>query len=160
MGRPRRRLEFKYPVFLGREPLRISKRLSKGDAYKPGFVPVDTGDDHLSVRAIAGGIERPTRTPTGQAARALSCGVLLGLAPDGACRADSVARTAVSSCLAISPLPALRRAVSFCCAIRRISAPGRYPASCLAVPGLSSLAFARAAIRRPFRKVSKNLVYW
>lgn len=107
MGRPRRRLGFKYPVFLGREPLRISKRLSKGDAYKPGFVPVDTGDDHLSVRAIAGGIERPTRTPTGQAARALSCGVLLGLAPDGACRADSVARTAVSSCLAISPLPAL-----------------------------------------------------
>lgn len=31
----------------------------------------EAGDDHLSVRAIAGGIKRPTRIPSGQAARAL-----------------------------------------------------------------------------------------
>ncbi len=43
-----------------------------GDACKPGSVPTKIGDDHLSVRAIAGGIERPTRTPAGQATRALS----------------------------------------------------------------------------------------
>ncbi len=80
-------------------------------------------------------------------------GILLGLAPDGACHAVPVARSAVSSYLAISPLPPKRRFI-FCCAIRRISAPGRYPASCLVVPGLSSHAFARAVIRRPKTNVA------
>ncbi len=114
---------------------------------------------YLCAPLLAASSDLPELLPDRRPGHFEKCGVLLGLAPDGACRADSVARTAVSSCLAISPLPALRRAVSFCCAIRRIAAPGRYPASCLAVPGLSSRVFAQAVIRRPRRKVSKNLVY-
>ena len=83
---------------------------------------------------------------------------LFDLAPGGVYHAFPIARKAVSSYLAISPLPLKRtskRRFVFCCAFRRISAPGRYPASCLAVPGLSSLAFARAAIRCPAINLEK-----
>ncbi len=38
---------------------------------------------------------------------------LLGLAPDGACRATLVTKCAVSSYLTVSPLPAIRLAVCF-----------------------------------------------
>lgn len=38
---------------------------------------------------------------------------LLGLAPDGACRAALVTKCAVSSYLAVSPLPTLQQAVCF-----------------------------------------------
>ncbi len=92
-------------------------------------------------------LERLPRLPEGS-------GILLGLAPDGACHAAIVTNHAVSSYLAISPLPLAGR-FAFCCAIRRIAAPGRYPASCLVVPGLSSPACAEAVIRRPHPNVVK-----
>ncbi len=67
---------------------------------------------------------------------------LLGLAPDEACHAASVAGRAVSSYLAVSPLPAfagglLSVALSVAPPLRT-GAPGRYPASCPSEPGLSS----------------------
>ena len=57
---------------------------------------------------------------------------LFGLAPDGVCRASRVTTAAVSSYLAVSPLPARprfserghRRSV-FCCTFRHLTVPGR-----------------------------------
>ena len=102
------------------------------------------GDDHLSGRIVTDRLKQPTRIPTvaGRSRFAYANGILLGLAPDEVYRAVPVTRNAVSSYLAISPLP--RRAetrtgrFAFCCTFCRVSAPGRYPASCPAVPGLSS----------------------
>lgn len=54
---------------------------------------------------------------------------LLGLAPDGVYRAVRVATSAVSSYLAISPLPAPASAgrwrYAFCCTFHRLAASGR-----------------------------------
>ena len=89
----------------------------------------------------------------------LADGFLLGLAPDEVYRAIPVTRNAVSSYLAISPLP--RRAetragrFAFCCTVCRVSAPGRYPASCPVVPGLSS-SIAAGGHPLPARK-SRNI---
>jgi len=77
---------------------------------------------------------------------------LFGLAPTGVCRATGVTTCAVSSYLAVSPLPVPgepghRRSV-FCCTVRRGDAsPRRYLAACPMEPGLSSDAFAPATIQ-------------
>jgi hypothetical protein len=63
---------------------------------------------------------------------------LFGLAPDEVYRAVNVAIDAVSSYLAISPLPAQAQAVSFCCTFCGVAPPGRYPASRPVELGLSS----------------------
>ena len=73
------------------------------------------GDDHLSGPVVTDRLKQPTRIPAGAGRSRFTCvnGILLGLAPDEVYRATPVARCAVSSYLAISPLPALRRAVYF-----------------------------------------------
>lgn len=70
------------------------------------------GGSHLSGGRFASPLERPTRrrTPFGQYPKTGWGGlslddVLLGLAPRGVCIAASVTEDAVSSYLAISPLP-------------------------------------------------------
>ena len=88
--------------------------------------------------------------PTATGRRPLA-GCIFDLAPGGVFSAVNVAVYAVSSCLAISPLPlqSYRFTVRllwryiFCCTFHRLTAPGRYPAPCLPVFGLSSLS-ARA----------------
>ena len=69
---------------------------------------------------------------------------LLGLAPGGVYHAASITADAVSSYLAISPLPLAGRYL-FCCTFHRLAAPGYYPALCPAVFGLSSLPALRRA---------------
>ena len=70
---------------------------------KPGSVLADPkadGGDHLSGTRLAARLERPTRKlRTGRATS------LFGLSPGGVCRAGDVAAPAVSSYLAVSPLP-------------------------------------------------------
>ncbi len=74
---------------------------------------------HLSGTRVTAGLEQPTPSrPFGHAGPAIDCLVesrseVLGLAPHGVCRAACVAADAVSSYLAFSPLPDLRRAVCF-----------------------------------------------
>lgn len=68
-----------------------------------------------------------------------SYGRIFDLAPDGVCNAANVAVCAVSSCLAISPLPLAGRYI-FCCTFHRLTAPGCCPATCPVVFGLSSLS--------------------
>ncbi len=72
----------------------------------------------------------------------ISC--LLGLAPGGVYHAAGITADAVSSYLAISPLPLAGRYL-FCCTFHRLAAPGRYPAPCPAVFGLSSPPALRRA---------------
>ena len=74
---------------------------------------------------------------------------LFGLAPDEVCRAVNVAIDAVSSYLAISPLPTQAQAVSFCCTFCGVTPPGRYPASCPVELGLSSrlMRMTRSRVR-------------
>jgi hypothetical protein len=69
---------------------------------------------------------------------------LLGLAPDGVCRASVVTNGAVSSYLAFSPLPnqptqPLTGRCIFCGTFLPVTGTGCYPASCPLEPGLSSL---------------------
>ena len=67
-----------------------------------------------------------------------------GLAPDGVCRAASVAGSAVGSYPTVSPLPdrasSVRRSV-LCCTFLEVTFTGGYPASCPVEPGLSSKSF-------------------
>ena len=68
---------------------------------------------------------------------------LFDFAPDEACRAETVADSAVGSYPTFSPLPACNHAgVAVCFLLRLLSGamlpPGCYPASCPAEPGLSS----------------------
>jgi len=118
------------------------------------------GDDHLSGRIVTDRLKRPTRISNSRGPQpVLADGFLLGLAPDEVYRAIPVARNAVSSYLAISPLP--RRAetragrFAFCCTVCRVSAPGRYPASCPVVPGLSS-SIAAGGHPLPRSKIRKR----
>gem|GEM_PF-1397736 len=69
---------------------------------------------------------------------------LLGLAPGGVYLAVRITADAVSSYLAISPLPLAGRYL-FCCTFHRLAAPGCYPAPCPAVFGLSSPPASRQA---------------
>ena len=69
-------------------------------------------DDHLSGRIVTDRLKRPTRISSWYGPhQVLSNGILLGLAPDEVYHATPVTRSAVSSYLAVSPLPALLRAV-------------------------------------------------
>lgn len=73
-----------------------------GADRKPNSVLVQENEGgYLSYRLIAQEVERPTRP---QETGHLSGG-LFGLAPDGVCRAPDVTTRAVSSYLAVSPLP-------------------------------------------------------
>ena len=74
---------------------------------KPSLVPSCEGDDHLSGRIVTDRLKQPTRIPAGAGRPRFTCvnGILLGLAPDEVYRATPVTRCAVSSYLAISPLP-------------------------------------------------------
>ena len=65
------------------------------------------------------------------------CSVLLRM---GFTCALPVTREAVSSYLAIPPLPVRRQAVYFCCTSLGVTSTGRYPASCPVKLGLSSPA--------------------
>lgn len=84
------------------------------------------GGSHLSGSAIARALERPTRCRPpgeGRGSGQLHADILLGLAPRGVCTAVPVARHAVSSYLAISPLPSAQGGgrYPFCCTFRRLS---------------------------------------
>ena len=88
---------------------------------------------------------RPTRACASRAtrrARRAASPLLLGLAPDGVCRAALVSERAVGSYPTVSPLPAAgfpaRWRSVLCGTFRRVTPPGRYPASCPSVLGLSS----------------------
>ena len=62
---------------------------------------IGEGRDHLSGTAVAGGLKRPTRGLGGPLQHPL-----LGLAPDGVCRASPVTRAAVGSYIkAVRPPP-------------------------------------------------------
>ena len=91
-----------------------------------------SGGGHPSRPHVAARLKRPTRALDGKPHRALS-----GLAPGGACRAASVARSAVVSYTAVSPLPLARRFV-FCGAFPRVTPGGRYPPPFPVEPGRSS----------------------
>ena len=71
---------------------------------------------------------------------------LFGLAPAGVCRAACVTTRAVSSYLAVSPLPEPgkpgHRRFVLCGTFRRLATPRRYLAACPAEPGLSSTSAA------------------
>jgi len=79
--------------------------------------------------------------PTGS--RIAFCLVLLRM---GFALTLPVTGKAVSSYLAISPLPGLSRRFDFCCTFLRVASTGRYPASCPVELGLSSAV--KAAIIR------------
>lgn len=67
------------------------------------------GDDHLSGRTVTSRLKRPTRISNKyepHLAEVTPSGFLLGLAPDEVYIATPVTSSAVSSYLAISPLPA------------------------------------------------------
>ena len=84
----------------------------KVSSYKPGSVPSCEGDDHLSGRIVTDRLKRPTRISSWHGPhQVLADGILLGLAPDEVYLATPVTSRAVSSYLAVSPLPALLRAV-------------------------------------------------
>ena len=91
-----------------------------------------SGGGHPSRPHVAARLKRPTRALDGKPHRALS-----GLAPGGACRAASVARSAVVSYTAVSPLPLARRFI-FCGAFPRVTPGGRYPPPFPVEPGRSS----------------------
>ncbi len=107
--------------------------------YKPSSVlRTSRSGGHLSSPGVTTGVMRPTR---GQAGRPYV--LLFGLAPGGVYHALDVTIEAVSSYLAISPLPAPfqrkgRWRCIFCGTFRRVSPPGRYPAPCPVELGLSS----------------------
>ena len=64
------------------------------------------GDDHLSGRIVTDRLKRPTRISSSCGPQpVLADGILLGLAPDEVYHATPVTRNAVSSYLALSPLP-------------------------------------------------------
>lgn len=85
-----------------------------------------------------------SRTPANDLPEDLGAGsaiLLFGLPPGGVCRAIPVFRDAVSSYLAVSPLPSLLPAVrrsDLCGTVPVLADGGRYPPPCPWEPGLSS----------------------
>lgn len=94
------------------------------------------GHDHFTRMPIARHLLQPTRKH-GRAALDAS---LFGLAPNGVYPAVPVTRNAVSSYLAISPLPDLHRAVYFLWHFPPVARSSCYEPSCPAEFGLSSPA--------------------
>ena len=93
------------PSLVGEGP-RSERRPSSRVVISRVLYPL-RGDDHLSGRIVTDRLKRPTRIPTvaGRSRFAYANGILLGLEPDEVYRAVPVTRNAVSSYLAISPLP-------------------------------------------------------
>jgi hypothetical protein len=141
-------------------------------ACKPGSVPLrpgdrlqgPRGDGHSSGTAVARGLMQSTRTTSRRRLRAIALSSLSDLAPGGACRAASVAGSAVGSYPTVSPLPAHPLGagrgglVSVALSLGFGVAPspaGRYPAPCLRgartflAPGLEEPARGHPAIRSP-----------
>ena len=118
---------------------------------KPGSVPRRpraAGDDHFSRAPVARGLEQPTRkrvrdgrlAPLAPEDRDF---FLLGLAPDGVCRARPVTRPAGELLphrftLTARAAEAPPRRFVFCGTVPGLAAGGRYPPSCPVEPGLSS----------------------
>jgi hypothetical protein len=103
-------------------------------AYKPGSVRQVSrlANGHFSRRAVAHAFQQPTR---GVFVRVDTLRRLFGLAPTGVCHAARVTTYAVSSYLAVSPLPVVsRRRFVFCCTVRHSAfyrfVPRRYLAVC------------------------------
>jgi hypothetical protein len=89
-------------------------------------------DGHSSGMPVARHLEQPTRVSQPERPACLAAGAtpLFGLAPDGACHAVPVARSAVRSYRTFSPLPHLAtRRFDLCGAIPGVAPAGRYPAS-------------------------------
>ncbi len=101
---------------LEKESWPVSRVLSEGLAAFEAVI-------HLGQQLPAGSSDLPGSS----ASRAIA--PLFGLAPDGVYRADRVATSAVSSYLAISPLPAPacagRWRYVFCCTFHRLTTSGR-----------------------------------
>ena len=113
------------------EPLRAG-RMSQPIRRVLFRIRCGSGGGHPSRPRVAARLKRPTRALDGKPHRALS-----GLAPGGACPAASVARSAVVSYTAVSPLPLARRSV-LCGAFPRVTPGGRYPLPFPVEPGRSS----------------------
>jgi len=80
----------------------ICKALKNEAGYKPNSVPRERGHGHFTVDAgCPASLATYPETMSGQPLNVS----LFGLAPDGVCRALNVTIQAVSSCLAVSPLP-------------------------------------------------------
>jgi hypothetical protein len=96
----------------------MNQELKVKPADKPGSVV----DSHSSGRFVA---LRSSDLPAGDASNIVAC--LFGLAPDGVCPATDVATRAVSSYLAISPLPiCLRKGrYIFCGTFHHLAVSGR-----------------------------------
>jgi hypothetical protein len=86
----------------------------------------------------------------GSIERAALIASLFGLAPNGVCRAVHVTINAVSSCLALSPLPDLHRAVCFLWHFPPVTRSSCYEPSCPVEFGLSSPA------HRPERSCTRS----
>ena len=77
------------------------RRFRKG--YKPNFVPLLNGENHLSAQPIP-----ETRSAFAETGAGSSGGFLFGLAPDGVFRAASLTLRAVRSYRTFSPSPPVR----------------------------------------------------
>ena len=114
---------------------------------------LDQRDGHFSRRAVARAFQQPTR---GVFVRVDTLHRLFGLAPTGVCHAARVATCAVSSYLAVSPLPAVARwRFAFCCTFRHSARlapraqvlPGSVSSGARTFLGIVSLGYYLATIR-------------
>ena len=108
------------------------------------------GDDHLSGRIVTDRLKRPTRISSWHGPhQVLANGILLGLAPDEVYHAIPVTRNAVSSYLAVSPLPCpnLRPNLAVCFLLHCLS---RYRAWTLSsILPCGARTFLQHCCRRP-----------
>src|SRR5690606_23980471 len=126
--------EFRFHVAGFMVPLFFTVFPEKKRTCTPGFVSSPPrGGDGLAIppgpasrRSSSNLPGNPPRLAT-ETGRTVLGAALFGLAPDGVCRAVHVAMNAVSSYLAVSPLPPPEggRRFAFCCTFRRLAAPGR-----------------------------------
>jgi len=126
-----------YRAQYARHPGQFHHRTLKREvppAYKPGSVRQVSrlADGHFSRRVVTHAFQQPTR---GVFVRVDTLRRLFGLAPTGVCQATRVTTCAVSSYLAVSPLPTVSRwRFVFCCAVRHLAfyrlVPRRYLAVC------------------------------
>ena len=110
-------------------------------------------DDHLSGRIVTDRLKQPTRISCWHGPhQVLADGILLGLAPDEVYRAVPVTRNAVSSYLAISPLPCpdLRPNLAVCFLLHCLSRFRAWTLSSILPCGARTfLQLSPAAIRYP-----------
>ena len=143
------------PSLVG-ESLRGKRRLSKRVTISRVLYPL-RGDDHLSGRIVTDRLKRPTRISNSRGPQpVLADGFLLGLAPDEVYRAIPVTRNAVSSYLAISPLPCpdLRPNLAVCFLLHCLS---RYRAWTLSsILPCGARTFLQHCCRRPSATRKQN----